>query len=92
MGKGLHDHGVPLIVDNTFATPVNCRPLGGGECAHSTINIWTVHGSAVGGAIVDGGNFDWAAHANKFPGAAQPDPSYHNLVYADTFGNGGALL
>ena len=92
--KAAHDHDVPLIVDNTFATPVNCRPLewGADIVTHSTTKYMDGHGSAVGGAIVDGGNFDWAAHADMFPGLTQPDPSYHNLVYADTFGNGGAFI
>lgn len=92
--KAAHDHGVPLIVDNTFATPVNCRPLewGADIVTHSTTKYMDGHGCAVGGAIVDGGNFDWATHADKFPGLTQPDPSYHNLVYTDTFGNGGAFI
>lgn len=83
-----HDHGVPLIVDNTFATPVNCNPLklGADIVTHSTTKYIDGHGSSVGGAIVDSGNFDWMAHADKFPGLTTPDESYHGLTYATKFG------
>ncbi|MCQ2482913.1 MAG: O-acetylhomoserine aminocarboxypropyltransferase/cysteine synthase [Clostridia bacterium] len=83
-----HDHGVPLIVDNTFATPVNCNPLklGADIVTHSTTKYIDGHGSSVGGAIVDSGNFDWMAHAEKFPGLTTPDESYHGLTYATKFG------
>ena len=83
-----HRHGVPLIVDNTFATPVNCRPFewGADIVTHSTTKYMDGHGTAVGGAIVDSGNFDWEAHAGKFPGLCTPDPSYHGLTYTKKFG------
>ncbi len=83
-----HDHGVPLIVDNTFATPVNCNPLklGADIVTHSTTKYIDGHGSSVGGAIVDSGNFDWMAHADKFPSLTTPDESYHGLTYATKFG------
>lgn len=86
--KVAHDHGVPLIVDNTFATPINCRPFewGADIVTHSTTKYMDGHASTVGGAIVDSGNFDWSAHKNKFPGLTQPDPSYHGLTYTDSFG------
>ncbi|MFI3168746.1 MAG: O-acetylhomoserine aminocarboxypropyltransferase/cysteine synthase family protein [Faecalibacterium sp.] len=89
-----HAHGVPLIIDNTFATPVNCRPFewGADIVTHSTTKYMDGHGAAVGGAIVDSGNFDWMAHADKFPGLCQPDPSYHGLTYAEKFGKGGAFI
>ena len=89
-----HAHGVPLIVDNTFATPVNCRPIewGADIVTHSTTKYRDGHGVAVGGAIVDSGNFDWMAHADKFPGLTQPDESYHGIVYAERFGQGGAYI
>ena len=89
-----HAHGVPLIVDNTFATPVNCRPIewGADIVTHSTTKYLDGHGVAVGGAIVDSGNFDWMAHADKFPGLTQPDESYHGIVYAERFGQGGAYI
>ena len=89
-----HAHGVPLIVDNTFATPVNCRPLewGADIVTHSTTKYMDGHGAAVGGAIVDGGHFDWMAHADKFPGLCQPDDSYHGITYAEKFGMGGAFI
>lgn len=89
-----HDHGVPLIVDNTFPTPVNCRPIewGAGIVTHSTTKYMDGHASCVGGAIVDSGNFDWMAHADKFPGLTQPDDSYHGIVYAERFGNAGAFI
>ena len=77
-----HSHGVPLIVDNTFATPVNCRPFewGADIVTHSTTKYMDGHAAQVGGAIVDSGNFDWEAHADKFPGLTQPDESYHGVV------------
>lgn len=83
-----HSHGVPLIVDNTFATPINCRPFewGADIVTHSTTKYMDGHAMAVGGCIVDSGNFDWMAHADKFPGLTQPDESYHGIVYADKFG------
>ena len=83
-----HAHGVPLIVDNTFPTPVNCRPFehGADIVTHSTTKYMDGHGTAVGGAIVDSGNFDWEAHAGKFPGLCTPDPSYHGLTYTKKFG------
>ncbi len=83
-----HSHGVPLIVDNTFATPINCRPFefGADIVTHSTTKYMDGHGVSVGGAIVDSGNFDWEAHADKFPGLTTPDPSYHGLTYTKAFG------
>lgn len=83
-----HKHGVPLIVDNTFATPINCRPFewGADIVTHSTTKYMDGHATSVGGAIVDSGNFDWEAHAEKFPGLCQPDPSYHGLTYTKAFG------
>ncbi|MDE6778208.1 MAG: O-acetylhomoserine aminocarboxypropyltransferase/cysteine synthase [Alistipes sp.] len=83
-----HSHGVPLIVDNTFATPVNCRPIewGADIVTHSTTKYMDGHATAVGGAIVDSGNFDWEAHADKFPGLTTPDESYHGLTYTKAFG------
>jgi len=89
-----HAHGVPLIVDNTFPTPVNCRPIewGADIVTHSTTKYMDGHGVAVGGAIVDSGNFDWMAHAEKFPGLTTPDESYHGIVYAERFGQGGAFI
>ncbi len=83
-----HSHGVPLIVDNTFATPVNCRPIewGADIVTHSTTKYMDGHAIGVGGAIVDSGNFDWMAHADKFPGLTTPDDSYHGIVYAERFG------
>lgn len=83
-----HKHGVPLIVDNTFATPINCRPFewGADIVTHSTTKYMDGHASAVGGAVVDSGNFDWEAHADKFPGLCQPDDSYHGLIYTKAFG------
>jgi len=92
--KVAHAHGVPLIVDNTFPTPVNCRPFewGADIVTHSTTKYMDGHGVAVGGAIVDSGKFDWMAHADKFPGLCTPDDSYHGLVYAEKFGMGGAFI
>lgn len=83
-----HAHGVPLIVDNTFPTPINCRPFewGADIIVHSTTKYMDGHASAVGGCIVDSGNFDWAAHADKFPGLCTPDDSYHGLTYTESFG------
>ncbi len=89
-----HDHGVPLIVDNTFPTPVNCRPIqwGADIVTHSTTKYMDGHGAGVGGAIVDGGRFDWMAHKEKFPGLCTPDESYHGIVYAEKFGREGAFI
>lgn len=86
-----HAHGVPFIVDNTFPTPVNCRPFEFGVdiITHSTTKYMDGHGSAVGGAIVDSGRFDWMAHADKFPGLTTPDDSYHGITYAEKFGKEG---
>ncbi len=86
--KVAHDHGVPLIVDNTFATPINCRPIewGADIVVHSTTKYMDGHATSVGGAIVDSGNFDWEAHSNKFPGLTTPDESYHGVVYTERFG------
>ena len=83
-----HEAGIPLIVDNTFATPVHCRPIewGADIVTHSTTKYMDGHGSCVGGVIVDSGNFDWMAHAEKFPGLCTPDESYHGLTYAKDFG------
>ncbi|MDH6358262.1 O-acetylhomoserine aminocarboxypropyltransferase/cysteine synthase [Parabacteroides sp. PF5-9] len=83
-----HAHGVPLIIDNTFPTPINCRPFewGADIVTHSTTKYMDGHATAVGGCIVDSGNFDWDAHADKFPGLCQPDESYHGLTYTKTFG------
>ncbi len=89
-----HAHGVPLIIDNTFATPVNCRPFefGADIVTHSTTKYMDGHGVAVGGCIVDSGKFDWLAHADKFPGLCTPDDSYHGITYAKKFGLGGAFI
>ena len=86
--KMAHKHGVPLIVDNTFATPINCRPIEWGcdIVTHSTTKYMDGHATQVGGAIVDSGNFDWDAHADKFPGLTTPDESYHGLTYTKAFG------
>lgn len=83
-----HSHGVPLIVDNTFATPINCRPFewGADIVTHSTTKYMDGHATSVGGAVVDSGNFDWDAHADKFPGLTTPDESYHGLTYTKAFG------
>ena len=88
-----HNNGVPLIIDNTFATPVNCRPFefGADIVTHSTTKYMDGHGVSVGGAIVDSGNFDWMAHAEKFPGLCTPDDSYHGLTYATKFGKAGYI-
>ena len=92
--KAAHAHGVPLIVDNTFPTPVNCRPFewGADIVTHSTTKYMDGHGVAVGGAIVDSGKFDWMAHADKFPGLTTPDDSYHGITYAERFGKEGAFI
>ena len=89
-----HAHGVPLIIDNTFATPVHCRPIewGADIVTHSTTKYMDGHGSCVGGAIVDGGKFDWMAHAERFPGLTTPDESYHGITYAERFGLEGAFI
>ena len=92
--KAAHEHGVPLIVDNTFPTPVNCRPIewGADIVTHSTTKYMDGHGAAVGGAIVDSGRFDWMAYADKFPGLCKPDESYHGITYAEKFGKEGAFI
>ena len=92
--RAAHAHGVPLVVDNTFATPVGCRPMewGADIVTHSTTKYMDGHGVAVGGAIVDSGNFDWMAHAEKFPGLCTPDESYHGITYAEKFGREGAFI
>ena len=89
-----HAHGVPLIVDNTFPTPINCRPIewGADIVTHSTTKYMDGHGVCVGGAIVDSGRFDWMANAERFPGLTKPDPSYHGIVYAEKFGQAGAYI
>lgn len=89
-----HAHGVPFIIDNTFATPVNCRPIefGADIVTHSTTKYMDGHGCGVGGCIVDSGNFDWMAHKDKFPGLTTPDDSYHGVTYAEKFGNAGAFI
>lgn len=92
--EAAHDHGVPLIVDNTFPTPINCRPIewGADIVTHSTTKYMDGHGAAVGGCIVDSGRFDWEAHAEKYPGLTTPDESYHGVVYTRQFGNEGAFI
>ena len=92
--KAAHAHGVPLIVDNTFPTPVNLRPIewGADIVTHSTTKYMDGHGAALGGAIIDGGKFDWMAHADKFPGLCTPDDSYHGVTYAEKFGKEGAFI
>ena len=89
-----HAHGVPFIVDNTFATPWGCRPFewGADIVIHSTTKYLDGHAAAVGGAIIDSGNFDWQAHADKYPGLTTPDESYHGIVYTQKFGQGGAYI
>ncbi len=89
-----HAHGVPLIIDNTFATPVGCRPIewGADIVTHSTTKYMDGHGAAVGGCIVDSGKFDWLAQAEKFPGLCTPDDSYHGITYAEKFGKEGAFI
>ena len=88
-----HKNGVPLIIDNTFPTPINCRPIefGADIVIHSTTKYMDGHATAVGGCIVDSGNFDWEAHADKFPGLTEPDPSYHGLAYSKAFGKGAYI-
>ena len=92
--RAAHAHGVPLIIDNTFATPVNCRPFewGADIVIHSTTKYMDGHGAGVGGCIVDSGRFDWMSHADKFPGLCSPDESYHGITYAEKFGNAGAFI
>lgn len=92
--KAAHDHGVPLIVDNTFPTPINCRPIewGADIVTHSTTKYMDGHGAAVGGCTVDSGRFDWEAYAEKYPGLTTPDESYHGVVYTRQFGNEGAFI
>lgn len=91
--RAAHKHGVPLIVDNTFATPVNCRPFewGADIVTHSTTKYMDGHAVSVGGCIVDSGNFDWMAHREKFPGLTTPDESYHGITYAERFGKGAYI-
>lgn len=92
--KAAHAHGVPCIIDNTFATPINCRPFefGADIVTHSTTKYMDGHDAAVGGCIVDSGKFDWFAHADKFPGLTTPDDSYHGVTYAEKFGQEGAYI
>lgn len=92
--KAAHTHGVPLIVDNTFATPINCQPFrwGADIVTHSTTKYMDGHASALGGAIVDSGKFDWTAYPDKFPGLCTPDDSYHGVTYTQRFGLGGAFI
>ena len=92
--KVAHKHGVPLIVDNTFPTPVHCQPIkwGADIVTHSTTKYMDGHGATIGGAIIDGGNFDWMAHKDKFPGLCTPDESYHGITYAEKFGKEGAFI
>ena len=89
-----HSHGVPLIIDNTFATPINCRPFewGADIVIHSTTKYMDGHDVGVGGVIVDSGNFDWMENKEKFPGLCTPDESYHGIIYAETFGKEGAYI
>ena len=92
--KIAHEHGVPLIIDNTFPTPINCRPFewGADIVVHSTTKYMDGHSASLGGCVVDSGKFDWNAHKDKFPGLTTPDESYHGLVYTDAFGQGGAYI
>jgi len=92
--EAAHRHGVPLIIDNTFATPYNCRPFEWGcdIVVHSTTKYMEGHGATIGGVVVDSGNFDWMAHADKYPGLTTPDESYHGVVYCEKFGNGMAYI
>ncbi|MCR5720629.1 MAG: PLP-dependent transferase [Lachnospiraceae bacterium] len=92
--KVAHEHGVPFIIDNTFATPVHCRPIewGADIVTHSTTKYMDGHGAGVGGCIVDAGKFDWMAHKDKFPGLCTPDDSYHGITYAEKFGKEGAFI
>ena len=89
-----HKHGVPFIIDNTFATPINCRPIewGADIVTHSTTKYLDGHGSSVGGAIIDAGKFDWMKYKDKYPGLTTPDESYHGIVYAEKFGKEGAFI
>lgn len=93
MARLAHAHGVPLIVDNTFSTPINCRPFehGADIVMHSTTKYMDGHATQVGGVIVDSGKFDWMAHRDKFPGLTTPDESYHGLIYAEAFGEGAYI-
>ncbi len=88
--EAAHAHGVPLIVDNTFPTPINCRPFefGADIVTHSTTKYMDGHATTVGGAVIDSGKFDWAAHADKYPGLVEPDESYHGISYTESFGPG----
>ncbi len=88
--EAAHEHGVPLIVDNTFPTPINCRPFefGADIVTHSTTKYMDGHATTVGGAVIDSGKFDWAAHADKYPGLVEPDESYHGISYSESFGPG----
>ena len=92
--KAAHAHGVPLIMDNTFATPVNCRPIEWGcdIVTHSTTKYLDGHGAGVGGAIIDSGKFDWSKYPDKFPGLCTPDESYHGITYVEKFGLAGAFI
>ena len=92
--KVAHAHGVPLIVDNTFATPVNCRPMewGADIVTHSTTKYMDGHGAALGGVVVDSGKFDWTEYPDKFPGLCTPDESYHGVTYTERFGLAGAFI
>ena len=92
--RAAHAHGVPLIVDNTFATPINCRPFewGADIVTHSTTKYMDGHAAALGGCVVDSGKFDWTAHADKFPGLCTPDESYHGITYTERFGLAGAYI
>ena len=92
--KVAHEHGVPLIIDNTFPTPINCRPIewGADIVTHSTTKYMDGHGACVGGCIVDSGKFDWKKYADKFPGLCTPDDSYHGITYVDRFGKEGAFI
>ena len=92
--RAAHAHGVPLVIDNTFATPINCRPFewGADIVTHATTKYMDGHAAAMGGCIVDSGNFDWMAHKDKFPGLCEPDETFHGIVYTEKFGNGGAFI
>ena len=92
--KAAHAHGVPLIVDNTFATPINCRPFewGADIVTHSTTKYMDGHGAGVGGCIVDSGKFDWTKYPDKYPGLCTPDDSYHGVIYTERFGLEGAYI
>lgn len=92
--KAAHDHGVPLIIDNTFATPINCRPFewGADIVTHSTSKYMDGHAAVLGGAIVDSGRFDWMKYKEKFPGLCTPDESYHGVIYAEKYGREGAFI